>query len=158
MDVDPTGSTAEDFVPSHALDALHLQIIDHFTAVLKEIADGVRKRTGDLAPAVSTSVHAPAHRRKEFNSWTIGDCLEYLGTKQVLRTSTPPLRVFLLRRNAERGWRRGQDWSRQDWMNALEALHDVGMKFQSGVLLRSLEAVMPHVFWIFNSPMRPTGI
>ncbi|KAL6309649.1 PIN domain-containing protein [Sparassis latifolia] len=160
MDIDDDGAAGdskEDFIPTHALDSLHMQVIDHFAIVLKDVALRVRTATGDLAPP-SQSQHAPKYRQKDFRAWTIGDCLEYLDAKKRLGVSRPSLRVFLLRRNEDRGWRRGQDWSRQDWTNSLEALEDVGTVFEDGFVLNSLAALRPEVQNIFNTPMRPTGL
>lgn len=147
----------EEFVPSHALDSLHLQVIDHFTVVLKDTALRIRTAAGDVG-APSLSQYAPGWRRKHFAGWSVGDCLEYLNSKKPLRATNPALRVFLLRRNEDRGWRRGQDWSRQDWMNCLGALHEIGMKFEDELVLKSLAALSVHVEDIFKTPMRPTGI
>lgn len=158
MDIDvDLSSPFDDYIPSHALDALHLQIIDHFTIVLKELAKRIREQSGEAGPP-SRSQYAPAHRRKDFASWTARDCLEYLGTKKTLRPSQPPLRTFLLRRNEDREWRRGQDWPRQAWMNAIEALEDIGHVFEDDLVLLSVRELWPHVYEIFNTPLRPTGI
>ncbi|CAL1700839.1 unnamed protein product [Somion occarium] len=159
MDIDEDlsdNARPEDFEPSHALDALHIQIIEHFTLVLKEVAERVRRANGDLLPPTD-SHHAPSYRRKPFHLWRVGDCLEYLDSKKRLRARSPSLRVFLLRRNEDRGWRRGQDWSRQDWVIAMQSLEEIGQLFDEGLVLDSLESLSPHVDWIFKQPMRPTG-
>ncbi|KAI0092733.1 PIN domain-containing protein [Irpex rosettiformis] len=158
MDVDEdVPSPLDNYIPSHALDALHLQIIDHFTIVLKELAKLVREKSGEAGPP-SQSQYAPAHRRKDFSAWTVRDCLEYLGTKKVLRPSQPPLRTFLLRRNEDREWRRGQDWPRQAWINAIEALEDIGNIFEDDLVLLSVRELWPHIYDVFSTPLRPTGI
>ncbi|KAI0081709.1 hypothetical protein K474DRAFT_1768312 [Panus rudis PR-1116 ss-1] len=156
MDVDE--DTAEDeFVPSHAWDSLHVQVINYYSVVLKEVAERVRVASGDNGPP-SKSQYAPAYRRKVIEDWTLRDCLEYLGSKKQLLEVTPPLSVFLLRRNEDRGWRRGQDWPSQAWQNALAALKDIGTQFGEGVVLDSVEDVRQHVQWVFSIPMRPTGL
>lgn len=157
MGLSSPGLREEEFVPSHALDSLHLQVIDHFTAVLKECAVRVATAAGDLG-ALSRSQYAPGWRRKPSKTWTVSDCLEYLGSKHRLSDSNPPLRIFLLRRSEDRGWRRGQDWSRQDWMNALAALRDIGVKFGDELVTKSVSALSVHVEDIFRTPMRPTGL
>lgn len=156
MDVDEGGSTNE-YIPSHAWDALHLQVIDHFTLVLKDLANRIRMAEGDLGPPTQSS-HAPGYRRKDFQVWTVGDCLDYLGSKKSLRASSPSLQVFLLRRNEDRGWRRGQDWSRQDWENAMAALQDLGTKFGDWLVLASVHDLALETARVFNTPMRPTGL
>jgi hypothetical protein len=158
MDIDDDmGVLRDNYIPSHALDALHLQIIDHFTITLTELTHRVRQQSGEDYPP-SGSQYAPAYRRKTFSSWTVSDCLEYLETKKVLRPSQPPLRTFLLRRNEDREWRRGQDWPRQAWMNAIQALEDLGRAFDDDLVLLSVRELWPHVYEIFNTPLRPTGL
>ena len=164
MDVDDDAAAAaaaaaatEDWVPSHALDALHIQIIDHFSIVLRELAYRVRHEAGDGGPP-ARSPHAPEHRRKEFRLWNVRDCVEYFESKKALKISQPPLQTFLLRRSEDRGWRRGQDWSRQAWENCLDALEDIGKQFQDGLVLLSLAELRPHVTDVFNTRLRPTGI
>ncbi|EKM59192.1 uncharacterized protein PHACADRAFT_157472 [Phanerochaete carnosa HHB-10118-sp] len=159
MDVDDDGAAAgtESWVPSHALDALHIQIIDHFTVVLAELAQRVRHEAGDDGPP-ARSPHAPEHRRKGFRSWNVRDCVEYLESKKAVEKSQPPLQMFLLRRSEDRGWRRGQDWPRQAWENCLDALEDIGRQFEDGLVLLSLTELRPHVTDVFNTRLRPTGI
>ncbi|GJE84169.1 hypothetical protein PsYK624_002450 [Phanerochaete sordida] len=163
MEVDDDGGAGagapppEDWVPSHALDALHVQIIDHFSVVLGELAQRVRQAAGDDGPP-ARSPHAPAHRRKDVRAWTAGDCVEYLASKRPLQVSQPPLQTFLLRRNEDRGWRRGQDWPRQAWENCLDALEDIGRQFEDGLVLLSLTELRPHVTDVFHTRLRPTGI
>lgn len=160
MDVDDEADLVqrqEEYIPSHALDALHLQVIDHFRVVIKELSERVRKEHRDDGPP-TRSQYAPAHLRKDFSQWTLPDCLEYLESKKKLKKTHPSLKVFMLKRNEDRGWRRGQDWSRQDWMFALSALEDIGNKYQDGSVVGSLAALRPHVDEVFRTPMRPTGI
>lgn len=162
MDIDDgfagsTGESTEEFIPSHALDDLHRQIIDHFTIVLREVADRVRRMSGENFITSTRSIHAASYRKKPLELWSAQNCLEYLDTKAKLKASTPPLSIFLLRRNEDRGWRRGQDWTRKDWMNALDALDDLGRQFRDAVVMNSLAELRRHVFSIFESPMRPTG-
>lgn len=155
-DSDAPTQRLEDFEPSHALDALHIQIIEHFVALMKDVAERVHLAAkDDISP--TSSRHAPSYRRKPFYLWDVGDCLDYLGSKKPLSKRNPSLRVFLLRRIQDRGWRRGQDWSRQDWRIALQALEEIGQLFDEGVVLESLESLNPHVEFIFAQPMRPTG-
>ncbi|KAH9951651.1 PIN domain-containing protein [Amylocystis lapponica] len=159
MDIDDEDAymadAPEQFEPKHALDALHLQAIEHFTATLKAVALRVRTAAGELAPV--QSAHAPAYRRKAFELWVIGDCLAYLDTKKPWRKMSPSLQVFFLRRNEDRGWRRGQDWSRQDWMNVLDALVDLGTQFEDGAVVGSAGDLKQEVERLFMTRMRPTG-
>jgi hypothetical protein len=160
MDIDDESAIAaatEEWVPSHALDGLHIQVIDHFTIVLRDLAARVRHEAGDTGPPTE-SRHAPEYRRKDFRIWNMRDMTEYLESKKPLRRREPPLSVFLLRRDENRGWRRGQDWPRQAWENSLDALEDIGQEFAEGPVLLSLRELRPHVRDVFNTRMRPTGI
>ena len=160
MDIDDedAGPVVESWVPSHALDGLHLQVIDHFSSVLKQLANRVRHQD-HLAGPQALSRHASGYRRKDFAAWNVRDCMEYLKTKnKKIKEGQPPLETFLLRRNEDRGWRRGQDWSRQDWLNSMNQLWDIARLFEDDLLHNSLLALGWQVDDVFNMPMRPTGI
>lgn len=157
MDIDDVNTMSEVLVPTHALDALHSQFIDHYTILLRYLTEQVRKEYKDDGPP-TTSSHAPEYRRRAFKDWSLKLCLEYLGTKTPLIKTSPELWKFMLKRSEDYGWRRGQDWSRQDWVIAQDALSDIGEKFRSGAILGSLEGVRVHVNGIFKMPLRPTGI
>ncbi|KIP12905.1 hypothetical protein PHLGIDRAFT_61049, partial [Phlebiopsis gigantea 11061_1 CR5-6] len=161
MDIDDddagAGPVIESWVPSHALDGLHLQVIDHFSSVLKQLADRVRHEAGDAGPP-ARSQYAPEYRRKAFAAWTVRDCMTYLGTKKTIKEGQPPLQTFLLRRNEDRGWRRGQDWPHQAWLNCLDVLTDIAIAFEDNLLFSSLHDLSWQVDDVFNMPMRPTGI
>ena len=141
MDVDDDAATPagyaldrfEDYQPSHALDDLHRQIIDHFSVVLKELCARIRRENGGNSPLLPPSRRDPAYVTKPFASWTPADCLDFLKSKKRFVDSEPPLRLFLLRRSEDYGWRRGQDWPRQAWKNVLGALKDIGEKFEDSL-------------------------
>ncbi|KAH9938217.1 uncharacterized protein B0H18DRAFT_966123 [Fomitopsis serialis] len=146
MEVDD--EPVEKFIPSHPIDALHLQVIDHFTLLLKDLAHRVRTDAGDVTPR-NRSQHEPGYRQKDVSMWTVGDCLDYLGTKKPLRPSDPPLRCD--------GTRRGQEWSHQAWKNITVALEDIGNKFEDGAVLGSVESFRQEKDHVFELPLRPTG-
>jgi hypothetical protein len=159
MDVDDEDSTLRVLHPSHALDLLHVQVVDHFTRLLVELvgrvggADIRRKQEG-----VTLSRYAPQWSQKDFLQWSGMECLEYLDTKKRLAPSTPRLEVFLGKPYAYRGARRGQDWSRKDWDMAMRALGGVGDAWEEDSIHESLMGLEPHLRAIFEQPMRPTGI
>lgn len=156
MDIDQDPQPVEEFfVPSHALDALHLQVIDHFTLLLRDLTQRVRISAGESE--VSQSLHAPAYRRKEFSLWTLADCLEYLDLKKKLRPCNPPLYRFLLPRCSVPGTRRGQDWTHQDWKNIISALGEIGTKCEDGSVLGSVEYLKQEAAYVFSLQLRPTG-
>ena len=156
MDIDQDPPPVEEFfIPSHALDALHLQVIDHFTLLLRDLTQRVRISAGESE--VSQSLHAPAYRRKEFAMWTLADCLEYLDLKKKLRPCNPPLYRFLLPRCSVPGTRRGQDWTHQDWKNVISALEEIGTKCEDGAVLGSVEYLKQEAAYVFSLQLRPTG-
>ncbi|THH32948.1 hypothetical protein EUX98_g1259 [Antrodiella citrinella] len=165
MDIDEeymTNGPAEDFIPSHALDALHWQVIDQFSQVLRDLANRLRSGTGHGEQPVR-SAHAPWFHRLAFQEWTVEHCLAYFNYQleqkglRRLRESSPPIAVFLLRSSQNlhgRRGRRGQDWSRQDWINVANGLREVGERLDDGpayVSVRALEMEMEVVFLVVLS-------
>jgi hypothetical protein len=159
MDIDDS-SLLDRLVPSHALDLLHIQVIEHFTGLLVELAGRVGGPEIRLKPesGTSQSVHAPSWSKKEYYQWCASDCLEYLNSKKRLPATQPRVEVFLTMPYAGRGARRGQDWSRRDWEVALEGLGKVGDLWGEISIRESLFALRPHLLNVFATPMRPTGI
>jgi hypothetical protein len=162
MDIDDDDAAVlEDLLPSHELDLLHLQIIEHFTRLLVELIGRVggpevlRKPTAD---GVSASVHAAGWSKKYYTEWSAQDCLQYLDTKKRQTSSWPRLDVFLAPPYSGRGARRGQDWARGDWDVALEALRAIGDSWQESSIGESLVVLQPHLDAVFDACMRPTGI
>ena len=168
MDVDDEYTTTngpEVFVPSHALDALHWQAIDHFKLVFRNLADKLRNANGHGGPPVP-SAHAPWFRRLALQEWTVENCLEYFNgylqsqNQARLQETSPPIAVFLLRSQENlhgRRGRRGQDWSRQDWVNVAAGLQEVGRRMQDAATYGSAREFKSEVDLVFLTPMRPTG-
>ncbi|KAH8105908.1 PIN domain-containing protein [Cristinia sonorae] len=161
-----TQSAAEDFTPSHALDALHWQVIDHFSSLFKNLADRLRTANGHGGPPV-VSAHAPWFRRIRVEEWTVEQCLDYfkyhVEQKRLprLRDTTPPIAVFLLRSQEKlhgRRGRRGQDWSRQDWVNVAGGMKEIGERVGDGALYQSVLGLLCEMDLVFHSAMRPTGM
>jgi len=159
MDIDDDSAVTELVRPSHALDLLHLQVIDHFSELLLELVAKVAgPEVEKFGAAEMTSRHAPACMRKQLMLWTTSDSLEFLNTKKACPQSSPRVDVFLMRPYEGRGARRGQDWSRRDWEVALSALCKIGDLWDDGAGLReSVPAVEVHMRRVFDSAMRPTG-
>lgn len=160
MDVDDDSAIAQVVRPSHALDLLHLQIIEYFSLLLLDlvgvVGQGEVQRFGDGCVG---SRHASSYARKHITLWTASDCVEYLDSKKPRPRSSPRVEVFLTKPYEGRGARRGQDWSRRDWEVALEALAMIGEQWEAGSAIRdSIPAVQFHVSRIFALPMRPTGL
>ncbi|KIJ70065.1 hypothetical protein HYDPIDRAFT_171975 [Hydnomerulius pinastri MD-312] len=160
MDVDDDSTTSLVLHPSHALDLLHLQVIDYFSQLLLEL---VTRVAGPEAQKFGTreaeSKHAPSYMQKNLMFWTASDSLEYLSTKKRCPSSSPRVDVFLTKPYEGRGARRGQDWSRRDWEVALKTLAAIADMWEEGSIIReSVPAVEIHMSRVFAMPMRPTGL
>jgi hypothetical protein len=163
MDVDDDETSLPDLLPSHALDLLHLQVIEHFMALLIELVGRVAGPEILRVPAGEgsrSSRYAPDWAKKHYLEWTAPDCLEYLGTKKRLSPSSPRLDLFLTYPygGSGSGARRGQEWSRRDWDVALGVLRSLGDAWQEPSIGESLDVLQPHLTAIFEGPMRPSGI
>lgn len=160
MDVDDDSTVTELVRPSHALDLLHLQVIEHFGELLLELVAKVAGPEAEkFGAADMTSRHAPAYTRKQLIFWTATDSLEFLSTKKAWPHSSPRVDVFLKRPYEGRGARRGQDWSRRDWEVALGTLGKIGDMWANGACVgESVRAVEAHLWPVFELAMRPTGM
>ena len=135
-----------EWIPSNVLDDLHLQLVDHFTILLKEIVERINPEVTRWAgkSAASLSIHAAGVLAKPFEEWTAADCLEHLSTLRRGPVS-PALRLesFMSKphcRDANaRGRRRGQDWTRVQWDTAMQMLERVGKVFEDKAIGESVE-------------------
>lgn len=163
MDIDDDASLPEILQPSHALDLLHIQVIDHFARLLVELVGrvGGPEVYRDLGAegGVSASRFAPQWRnQKHYSEWSARDCLEYLTTKKRVAPTSPRVDIFLSKPYSCGGARRGQDWSRKDWEVALGALSQVSDVWGDVSIRESLGVLDPHLKGVFATRMRPTGI
>ena len=148
--------TSEVLQPSHALDLLHLQVIDHFSRLLVELVGrvgGEEVRQTSEAEA-NTSRHAP--RRRHYIEWSLADCLEYLNSHRPVKVTSPRPEVFLSKPYGHLGARRGQDWSRKDWEVGLGSLKETGIAWGDLSIGESLSVLEPHMNGIFSMKLRPT--
>jgi hypothetical protein len=149
--------TSEVLQPSHALDLLHLQVIDHFSWLFVELVgrvggEEVRRTSKDDA---NTSQHAP--RRRHYTEWSLADCLEYLNEQRPVKMTSPRPEVFLSKPYSSRaGARRGQDWCRKDWEVGLGSLRETGVGWGDVSIGESLAVLEPHLNGIFSMKLRPT--
>lgn len=160
MDVDESPVAApEVLLPSHALDLLHIQVIDHFNRLLVELVGRVGQFGSNVIQGGTTrSIHAPKIPQKELTKWDAFECLEFLHSKRRSPPSNPRVEAFLSLPYSHRGARRGQDWARRDWEIALEALAKIGDLWQEGYIRESLAGLQPIFDNVFTMRMRPTGI
>ena len=162
MDIDDDNSSANILLPSHALDLLHIQVVEHFGMLLVDLVARLQldidSPSNSKLDGTALSRYAPLWATKHPSEYSVGDCLDYLQTKRPLKPSQPRLEVFLSKPYASRGARRGQDWSRKDWSTALAALAGVGDVWQEDSIRESLNGLQPHLNAVFSQPMRPTGV
>lgn len=149
--------------PSHALDLLHEQVVEHFDRLLNELAGkagAAELRQGSRGESVSASVHAPVWKlgSRVYTEWDAGECLEYLNDKRRVKETSPRLEVFLSLPYRRRGARRGQDWSRRDWEVAVKSLDSVGRVWDEQAIRESVQVLQPHLAGVFALHLRPTGI
>jgi hypothetical protein len=154
MDVDdwrPLGIITDIFNPSHALDSLHMQVVDHFSHLIGLVATRVR------GPEVDISNRS---RHELTPGTTPASQIEYLDNRKPRPVRRPSLLVFLSlpHGRGERGARRGHDWSRRDWVEALDALEDLGRLWEEPAFHESVAGLQPHLEWVFSQPLRPTGM
>jgi hypothetical protein len=159
MDIDDNDSSPDLLHPSHALDLLHIQVVEHFKRLLVDLIGRVGgPEIHENQSGTSLSRYAPSWTQKNYLQYSATDCLNYLETKQSLKPSRPRLDVFLSKPYTCPGARRGQDWSRKDWYIALTALGGVGDAWGENSIRESLQGLEVHLESVLAQPMRPTGI
>jgi len=156
IDVD---TTLTEWIPSHALDDLHFQLVDHFTILLKELVLRVRPSVINSGEG-NVSIHAAKHMSKRFVQWTAADCVECLSTVHRPRVTAPKLEAFLSRAHCRdmnaRGSRRGQDWTKRQWEIGIAALDELGRIFGDQAICDSVEVLRIAVEDTFKLQLRPT--
>lgn len=148
-----------EWIPSHILDDLHLQLVDHFTILLKELVE--RKDPEVVRSAgkngASLSMHAGV-LRKPLEEWTAADCLERLVPKlgRIPGSEVVSLRSFMskphCRDSNAKGRRRGQDWTRMQWDAALQMLEFVGRTLEDQAIGESVDLLKIAVEDYFRLP------
>jgi hypothetical protein len=148
--------------PSHPLDVLHLEVLEHFSHLLLGIVDRVG---GPEVPwhgveSGQVSQHAPNWTKVEFAEWTSRECIQYLGRKEELRkrqTDLDKLENFLMYPD-KRGGRKGQDWTRSDWEMSVGTLDRIGRNWEDDELRESTEVLDRFARETFLLRMKPTGM
>ena len=148
--------------PSHPLDVLHLEVVEHFSHLLLGI---VRRVGGPEVPwhgmqSGQVSEHAPSWAKVSFVEWTPRECIRYLGRKEGLRkrqADLDKLENFMMYAD-KRGGRKGQDWTRRDWESCVGSLDAIGRCWDDGELRESAEEVTRFARETFLLRMKPTGM
>ncbi|KAI0052996.1 hypothetical protein FA95DRAFT_1482376 [Auriscalpium vulgare] len=159
MDVD---SEPETYIPSHPLDALHLEVIEHFSPLLSQLVDRVGgadvPRTRSNKSALTRSVHAPSWSRAALPDWTASDCVGYLVSKKGIRGDRQKLEMFLTKPGKkERGCRAGQNWTRAEWGMCAALLGEIGGAWEDRAVQESVAVLRPYAEGVFGLQLRPTG-
>lgn len=147
-----------EWVPSHVLDDLHLQLVDHFTILLRELVERIDPEVARSAgkDAASLSMHAGA-LTKPLEEWAAADCVGHLATLRKIPGS-PALRLesFMSKPHCRdpnaRGRRRGQDWTRVQWDTAIQMLEGVGKRFEDQAIGESVDLLKVAVEDHFKLP------
>ena len=148
--------------PSHPLDVLHLEVVEHFSHLLLGIVSRVG---GPEVPWHGTqsgqvSEHAPSWAKVRFVEWTPRECIRYLGRKEELRkrqADLDKLENFMLYADG-RGGRKGQDWTRSDWERCVASLDAIGSCWDDAELRESAAEVSRFARETFLLRMKPTGM
>ena len=148
--------TSEVLQPSHALDLLHLQIIDHFSWLLVELVGRVGGEEVRQTSKANTNTSQHAPRQRHYTEWSLADCLEYLNRQRPVQVTSPRPEVFMSKPYSHLGARRGQDWSRKDWEVGLGSLKETGVAWGDVSIGESLVVLAPHLNAIFSMKLRPT--
>lgn len=148
--------------PSHPLDVLHLEVVEHFAQLLLGVVDrvGGPEVPWDGPPKGQVSGHAPSWAKIGFAEWTPRECVRYLGRKEGLRPSRAELdklESFLLYPD-QRGGRKGQDWARGDWDGCVFTLEEIGRNWEDDGLTESAGDLRRFAAGTFLLRMRPTGM
>lgn len=156
MNIDIEHST--EWIPSHVLDDLHLQLVDHFTILLKELVERIDPEVARSAgkDGGNLSMHAGV-LAKPFEEWTAADCLERLATlREPPGSGTVRLESFMSKPHCKganaRGRRRGQDWTRVQWDTALRMMESVGETFEDQAIGESVDLLKIAVEDYFRLP------
>jgi len=162
MDVD------EDDLTMTLVDArtsLHIQVINHFKTLLAELVICLEKKIpatadGRSMHAPPPSIHAPKMRPripKKISEWNIPELLDYLEAtdptfEKIRGHPHPCLERFLAEPyTPNSGARRGQDWSRQDWVIALGKMKWIGKRWEANCSIsESLRDLHPHLETVFG--------
>lgn len=148
--------------PSHPLDVLHLDVVEHFSGLLLAVID--RVGGPDVPwygpPSGQVSRHAPSWAKIGFSEWTPRECVRYLGRKEGLQGSQAKLEKLenFLMYPDKRGGRKGQDWTRSDWESCVAMLGDIGRNWDDGELRESSQVLQRFTQATFLLRMRPTGM
>lgn len=164
MDIDEEGNDGLVIIRKDARDLLHVQVVNHFSMLLAQLV--LRFGSAEIRSYQTRSVsrYAPEwqQNRKPIADWSVSELLEYLDGKKCRAATNPKLEWFLQlapsyrpdpKTNDSRGSRRGQDWSRTDWLNALGGLKQIGINWADTPIQESLAMLERELSFVFSQEM-----
>ncbi|KAL1747710.1 PIN domain-containing protein [Schizophyllum fasciatum] len=163
MDTDePMKEPDEWILPKHALDILHLNVVNHFEYLLQMLVERVAGPNHSIGRD-SGSRYQPEWEKKPLAQWLAPECIQYLQRQR--RTAFPGgaaderrLCRFLSREHTRgAGGRRGAMWSRADWDQNLALLERLAQTWADEAIEESLVILYPEWVYIFSLRMTPTG-
>ncbi|KAK0498644.1 PIN domain-containing protein [Armillaria luteobubalina] len=160
---DPDGMDIDEEEQTHAIFSTS-NVVHHFSALLSQLVLRVGSAEIRSYQTRSVSRYAPEwqHNRKPIAAWSVSELLEYLDGKKCRAATNPRLEWFLQlapsyrpdpKTNDSRGSRRGQDWSRTDWLNALGGLKQIGINWADTPIQESLAMLERELTFVFSQEM-----
>ncbi|KAK7060540.1 hypothetical protein VNI00_001306 [Paramarasmius palmivorus] len=171
MDIDdegPSDDYAEVISRGDARNSLHLQIVQHFTALLADLVTRINRDgnsvSGSGSGQAALSIHAPKSvrsaakqlldepRDQNYSAWTASQLLHHLERRRsVLPATNPHLGIFLTEPyQAYTGGRKGEEWSRAAWETSLKSLRKIGEGWGDSAFEESINIVAPHIENVFG--------
>uniref|UniRef100_D8PPL7 Expressed protein n=1 Tax=Schizophyllum commune (strain H4-8 / FGSC 9210) TaxID=578458 RepID=D8PPL7_SCHCM len=163
MDMDEPMKEPDDWIlPKHALDILHLNVVNHFEYLLQMLVQRAAGPNHSIGKDTG-SRYQPEWEKKPISQWVAADCIEFLQKQR--RTEFPSgstderrLCRFLSREHTRgAGGRRGAMWSRADWDQNLALLERLAQTWEDEAIQESLVILYPEWVYIFSLRMTPTG-
>ncbi|KAL1675530.1 PIN domain-containing protein, partial [Schizophyllum commune] len=162
MDMDEPMKEPDDWIlPKHALDILHLNVVNHFEYLLQMLVQRAAGPNHSIGKDTG-SRYQPEWEKKPIAQWVAPDCIEFLQKQR--RTEFPSgstderrLCRFLSREHTRgAGGRRGAMWSRADWDQNLALLERLAQTWEDEAIQESLVILYPEWVYIFSLRMTPT--
>lgn len=139
MDVDDDASDLPS-LPSHPLDLLHIQVVEHFTRLLCDLAMSEM-------PQQPKDANRSMHAMPKIGRWDAQSCIEFLDGRRKRKgaSSSPRVQTFLRERYSGSGARPGQEWPKGAWLACMKSLEEFGDLWEEPVFRDSVQDLRPHV-------------
>lgn len=139
-DIDSLPSTNIRPRPSHILDVLHYDIVDHFTNRLRDAVLRVSPRLASVIDSSRSKIGSETSQHsienQSVSTWSAAECIQHLIQKipaskipnqarNIINSSSGTRRLIVFLADPYDGTpqaRRGQEWPRQEWVDCLGVL------------------------------------